>query len=819
MTTHDEHIAVNAAGNNQSAPTIPDVLPILPVSDSVLFPNMLMPLMISTEAWVKLVDDAALANKLLGVFWRNQPSDTFDPAALGTVGAVAQIVRMLRMPDGNIQVLLQGQARARIEYIVATEPYPIARIQVLPDPPSNSIEIEGLARQVGTTFQHIVQMSPALPDELAMAALNVPTAGTLADMIAVNLNLRPEQQQQVRDTIDVADRLRLVLSFLEREREILEIGQKAQVEMSKTQREYVLRQQMEAIRRELGEEDEQAAELAELRRMLDEANLPDEPRKEAERELRRLERMPPGSAEHSVIRTYLDVLLGLPWNQSTTDNFDLAQARQVLDEDHYDLERVKDRIIEYLAVRKRQFEQGEDRLRGPILCFAGPPGVGKTSLGQSIARSLGRKFFRVALGGVRDESEIRGFRRTYVGALPGRILQGLSRAGSNNPVLMLDEVDKLTIGLQGDPAAALLELLDPEQNRAFVDRYLDVPFDLSRVLFICTANRIDTIPPALLDRMEVLDLAGYTEEEKLVISKRYLIPRQRTEQGMADHELAITDAALRRLIREYTHEAGVRSLERQIGALYRKMATRLAEGKPIPSQIDADDLEDLLGVPRFRNETLLGEDEIGVATGLAWTPTGGDVIFVETSTMPGNGQLVLTGQLGDVMRESARRCDLCPCPFRGVGTGQRFRAAAGHSYPRSGRGGAKRWPVGGDHDGQFARVGAHPPQNTQGCGYDGGDHPARQGLAHWRCERKGASCPTHWCDDGDSAARQCTRPAGCARRGPRTDEDCARAEYRRGVAAHPLSRVRGERRQCSPGCLIPRSLNTQPPAGGPACGR
>lgn len=654
MTIQDNNTEVQIDEQAQTVGSVPDVLPILPVSDSVLFPNMLMPLIISTDVWIKLVDDAALANKMLGVFWRSQPLERFDLETLGTTGAVAQIVRMLRMPDGNVQVLLQGQFRARIDYLVATEPYPIAHIHVVPEPQTNTIEVEGLARSVLTIFQRIVQMSPTLPDELAIAAANVPSPGTLADMIAVNLNLKPEQQQKVRDTVDVVERLHVVLSYLEREREILEIGQKAQVEMSRTQREYVLRQQMEAIRRELGETDEQAAEVAELQRLLEEANLPEEPRKEAERELRRLERMPPGSAEHSVIRTYLDVLLGLPWNKNTTDNFDLPQAREVLDEDHYDLERVKERIIEYLAVRKRQFEQGEDRLRGPILCFVGPPGVGKTSLGQSIARALGRKFVRVALGGVRDESEIRGFRRTYVGALPGRIVQGISRAGSNNPVLMLDEVDKLTIGLQGDPAAALLELLDPEQNRAFVDRYLDVPFDLSRVLFICTANRIDTIPPALLDRMEVLDLAGYTEEEKLVISKRFLIPRQRNEQGMANHDLEISDAALRRLIREYTHEAGVRNLERQIGALYRKMATRLAEGKEIQAQIDAGDLEDLLGVPRFRNETLLGDDEVGVATGLAWTPAGGDVIFVETSVMPGNGQLVLTGQLGDVMRESAR---------------------------------------------------------------------------------------------------------------------------------------------------------------------
>ena len=448
--------------------------------------------------------------------------------------------------------------------------------------------------------------------------------------------------------------------------------------MSRNQREYVLRQQLEQIRRELGEGDERGAEIAELRRRLEEANLPEEARREAEREIQRLERMPPGAAEYTVTRTYLDWLLDLPWNTATSssptpDNLDLSLARAVLDEDHYDLDQVKDPIIEYLAVRKLRAEQGGAPTRGPILCFVGPPGVGKTSLGQSIARALGRKFVRVALGGVRDEADIRGFRRTYIGALPGRIIQGIRRAGSNNPVLMLDEVDKLSAGLQGDPAAALLELLDPEQNRVFVDRYLDVPFDMSRVLFIATANQIDTIPSALLDRMELLRLAGYTEAEKLEIAWRYLIPRQIVENGLAlgdgQHfgELSagpatgyglrapeLTDEALRQLIRHYTREAGVRELERRIGAIYRKLTTRLAEGKPLPQRIDAEDLDDLLGPPRFRSERLLGADEVGVVTGLAWTPAGGDVLFVEASAVPGTGQLTLTGQLGDVMRESAR---------------------------------------------------------------------------------------------------------------------------------------------------------------------
>jgi ATP-dependent Lon protease len=629
-------------------------LPLMPLTNVVIFPGMIMSLVISGERWIKLIDDAVLANKTIVVFWSKEPGDEFNPTTLGHIGTLVNITQLLRLPDGNIQVMLQGRARVELADVLRTDPYPFVQVRIVTEPAADSLQGEGLARRVLSIFQEVVHLSATMPDELAVVATNTPSPGVLADLVAANLSLSPEQQQAARDTLDIEDRLRLVLGFLEREREILHIGQKAQEEMSRGQREYVLRQQMEAIKRELGETDDHTAELAELRRQLEEANLPEEPHKEAERELKRLSRLPPGASEHHLIRTYLDWLLELPWNTSTDDQFDLNQASEVLDADHYDLEKIKERIIEYLAVRKLQFEQGEDRVRGPILCFVGPPGVGKTSLGQSIARALGRKFVRVALGGVRDEADIRGFRRTYVGALPGRILQGINRVGSNNPVLMLDEVDKLSSGLQGDPAAALLELLDPEQNRVFVDRYLDIPFDLSRVLFICTANRTDTIPPALLDRMEVLELAGYTETEKLEISRRYLIPRQREEHGLANRELPISDEAIRRLSRDYTREAGVRNLERQIGALYRKMATRLARGEDIPAHIGAEDLDDLSGVPRFRKDMLLGEDEVGVATGLAWTPVGGDVLFVEVSVVPGSGQLILTGHLGDIMRESAR---------------------------------------------------------------------------------------------------------------------------------------------------------------------
>ncbi|WP_298406064.1 endopeptidase La [uncultured Chloroflexus sp.] len=638
-----------------ATPEIPEVLPVLPINNAVLFPGMFLPLVVSGDAWVKLVDEAALSTKTIGVFRRAHASEEFDPAALAPTGTAAVIVRMMRMPQGGVQLLLQGQARIKVQHWVSLKPYPQARVSISRDPVDVPVEVSGLARAALAGFQQIVELSPNLPDELAMAAANAPHPGMLADLIAANLNLNLDDQQAVLDMLEVTERLQHVLRLLEREREILMIGRKAQEEVSKNQREYVLRQQLEAIKRELGETDDHAAEIAELRRRLEEANLPAEARQEAERELTRLERMPPGAAEYTVARTYLDWILDLPWHNSTVDNLDMTRARQVLDEDHYDLERIKERIVEYLAVRKlRQEEGANSEARGPILCFVGPPGVGKTSLGASIARALERKFVRVALGGVRDEAEIRGHRRTYIGALPGRIIQGLSRAGSNNPVILLDEVDKLSIGFQGDPAAALLEVLDPEQNVAFVDRYLDVPFDLSKVLFVCTANRADTIPPALLDRMELLELSGYTEQEKLEIARRYLIPRQRNEQGMAARGPELTTAAVQRLIREYTHEAGVRDLERRIGAVYRKMATRLAENQELPAQIDAADLDELLGPPRFRSETLLGENEVGVVTGLAWTPAGGDVLFVEVSVIPGNGQLILTGQLGDVMKESAR---------------------------------------------------------------------------------------------------------------------------------------------------------------------
>ncbi|NWF80800.1 MAG: endopeptidase La [Chloroflexi bacterium] len=660
---------------------IPASMPILALPNGVLFPGAVLPLAVGGEPWVRLIDDAALGARFIGVFLRTTPGEEFDPTALAPVGCAAQIVRLMRQPDGSVQVLLQGRARITIEQLVSTAAYPVARVRVVPDLPPGP-EAETLARTARVAFEEVVRLSPALPDQIAVIAANIPHPGTLADLITANLGLRPEEQQQVLATADLAERLRLVISLLERERQLLDIANRTREDMARSQREYVLRQQLETIKKELGETDERGAEIAELRQRLEAAGMPEPARREAERELARLERMPPGAAEYTVSRTYLDWLLGLPWNKSTPDNLDLERARRVLDEDHFDLEQIKERIVEFLAVRKLQFEQGDTEARSPILCFVGPPGVGKTSLGQSIARALERKFVRVSLGGIRDEADIRGFRRTYIGAIPGRIIQSVNSAGSNNPVLVLDEIDKISAGIQGDPAAALLELLDPAQNNTFVDRYLDVPFDMSRVLFVCTANQLDTIPGPLLDRMELLTLAGYTEQEKLQIARRYLIPRQVQANGLAPrrrtpevaalpaetpasnlpdqealqrgHAPELTDAALRRLVREYTLEAGVRDLERRIGTLYRKMATRRATGQPLPEQIDGPDLDELLGPPRRHGELILGEDEPGVVTGLAWTPAGGDVLLVEASVVPGNGQLILTGQLGDVMRESAR---------------------------------------------------------------------------------------------------------------------------------------------------------------------
>ncbi|MGC8971504.1 MAG: endopeptidase La [bacterium] len=633
---------------------IPETLPILPLRETVIFPAMVAPIVVGREKSIKLIDDVAVGNKMFGVVAQKDPQvDEPNTDQVYQIGTVCTIIRMLKFPDGTTRLLVQGISRIRINHFIETEPYFKANIEPIQELYELTIEIQGLMRNALDLFQKVVSMAPYLSEEAYITAMNIHEPNRLADFIAANLNITTAQKQEVLETIDVKERLQKVTYFLNSEIQILEVGRQIQseikTEMDKRQREYILREQLKAIQKELGELDQQTKEINELREKIEQAGMPEEVKKEAERELDRLSQMMPGAAEYTVARTYLDWLINLPWSKSTEDNLDIERARQILDEDHYDLERVKNRILEFLAVRKLKSDT-----RGPILCFVGPPGVGKTSLGMSIARAMGREFVRISLGGVRDEAEIRGHRRTYVGALPGRIIQGIRKAGTNNPVFMLDEIDKLGLDFRGDPAAALLEVLDPQQNSKFVDHYLDVPFDLSKVFFITTANMLDTIPPALLDRMEVITLPGYTEYEKLEIAKRYLIPRQISENGLKPEMINFDESAIKKIIREYTREAGVRNLEREIGSILRKIAQKVAQGETGPFIITEEDIEKYLGIPKYRYGLAGEKDEIGVATGLAWTEAGGDILFIEVALVPGKGNLILTGKLGEVMQESAR---------------------------------------------------------------------------------------------------------------------------------------------------------------------
>ncbi len=633
--------------------SLPAELAIITGGQGVVFPSMMVPLAVGDEKTIKLIDDAVGRDKVVGIFARRGDVEQPSLESLHQVGTAASIVRMLKMPDGSVRALLQGMSRIRLVDLVQVEPYLRGRVQALEEKLEKTPELEALVRNLQSLFQKIVELSPNLPDELAIAALNLTEPGMLADFVAAHSNLRAEEAQEILETLDVRSRIDKLMVFVNRELEILELRSKIQSrvkdEIDRNQREFMLREQLKAIQKELGEVDERTVEINELRKKIDEAKLPPEAAKEAERELDRLSKMPPQAAEYTTSRTYLDWLVSLPWAISTEDNLDVRQARRILDGDHYDLEKVKERILDYLAVRNLKKD-----MKGPILCFVGPPGTGKTSIGKSIARALGRKFIRISLGGMRDEAEIRGHRRTYVGALPGRIIQGIRRAGSNNPVFMLDEIDKVGTDFRGDPSAALLEALDPEQNFAFSDHYLEVPFDLSKVMFITTANLMDPVPPALRDRMEVLELPGYTEAEKLHIAKKFLIPKQLTEHGLSRDVLSISDAAVTAIVRDYTREAGLRNLEREIGTICRKRARQLAQGERGKARVTPARLEELLGPRKFRHEVAERTDEVGVATGLSWTPAGGDVLFVEATLMPGKGNLTLTGQLGDVMQESAR---------------------------------------------------------------------------------------------------------------------------------------------------------------------
>jgi ATP-dependent Lon protease len=637
---------------------VPRTLPVLPLRETIPLPDTLIPLAVGQDRSVALVDDVLRGNRMLVMVASRHPDNEVPgPDDLFEVGVVGAIARMIKVPDGTMRILVQGGQRVHIDRWVRETPYLVAEVSELPDEvPSESAELEALMRNVQQTFSSIVESNPYLPEELQLAIANIDDPSSLSHLIAGSLRLKGEEKQALLEEVDVALRLRRLVDILARELEVISIGSEiqnqVQSEIDKGQREFVLRQQLDAIRRELGEFDESAAEANELREQLDAIALPEDVRRQVDRELKRLENLPPQAAEHGVIRTYLEWIASLPWDKATEDNLDLMHARTVLDEDHYDIEQVKDRIIEFLAVRKLKPDA-----RGSILCFVGPPGVGKTSLGRSIARALGRKFERISAGGVRDEAEIRGHRRTYIGALPGTIIRALRDAGSKNPLFMIDEIDKMGADYRGDPASAMLEVLDPEQNSTFRDHYLDVPFDLSNVMFVTTGNTLDTIPGPLLDRMEIIQLAGYTEEEKLEIAKRYLVPRQIERNGLKKSWISFSDAALRAVIRSYTREAGVRNLERQIGTVCRKVARQAAEspnGKPPRTTISDPRVRELLGRAPFISETKRRTRQPGVATGLAWTPVGGDVLFIEATAYAGDGKLTITGQLGDVMRESAQ---------------------------------------------------------------------------------------------------------------------------------------------------------------------
>jgi ATP-dependent Lon protease len=635
---------------------LPAALPVLPLRDSVTFPETLVPLAVGQERSMALVNDVLGGDRMIALVASRKPElEAPGPEDLYEVGVAGVVARMLKVPDGTLRILVQATQRIRVAGWDRTEPYLVANVEEAPDVNGQETpELVALMRNVQATFSNIVEEVPYLPEELHIAIANLDDPGALSHLIASALRIRTDEKQALLEELDVARRLRRLSEILARELEVVALGSKiqsqVQSELDRTQREYFLRQQLKAIQEELGEGDEMAAEAEELREQLDELELPPEVRKQVDRELARLERIPPASAEHGVIRGYLEWIAALPWSARTVDNLDLRHARVVLDEDHYDIEQVKDRILEFLAVRKLKPDA-----KGSILCLVGPPGVGKTSLGRSIARALGRRFERISVGGVRDESEIRGHRRTYIGAMPGVIIRALRDAESKNPLFMIDEIDKMGSDFRGDPASAMLEVLDPEQNTTFRDHYLDLPFDLSDVMFVTTANTLDTIPGPLRDRMETIQLAGYTEEEKLEIARRYLVPRQIERNGLRRSQIAFSDSALKTIISDYTREAGVRNLEREVGTVCRKVARQVAEGRaPRRVAISAPRARELLGKRRFFSETRRRTAEPGVSTGLAWTPVGGDVLFVEATAMSGSGKLTITGQLGDVMRESAQ---------------------------------------------------------------------------------------------------------------------------------------------------------------------
>src|SRR5947208_967712 len=662
MTSPDtEFISILGASGNTEAPSrvssssLPERLPILGLSDIVIFPTMVAPLLVETTQSTRLIDDVVGGDRLVGVVRQRNPSaENPLPHEMHEVGCVARVLKMLKFPDNTVRVLVEGLWRIRIQDYTTAEPYLSAKFELIKDITEDSVELTAMLRNAQGQFQEIIRLSPALSEQIKIAALNTEDPGHFADLIAVNLNLDLAERQKLLETNSVKERLTRLLPMLNREHEVLTLSSKIQTEVatsiSKTQRDFFLREQLRAIQRELGESDPNASELRALREKIDATTLPADAKKVAVQELERLQQMPPAAAEYAVTRHYLDWILALPWAKETEDKLDLNEAERILNEQHFGLVKVKDRLLEFLAVIKRR-----KQIKGPILCLVGPPGVGKTSLGRSMADALGRKFARISLGGMRDEAEIRGHRRTYVGAMPGRILQTLRRVESRNPVILLDELDKVGADFRGDPAAALLEVLDPAQNNTFTDHYLDIPFDLSRVLFIATANWLDPIHPALRDRLEVIELPSYTELEKLQIAKRYLVPRQLEEHGLTRTEVKFPDSTLRSVIHDYTREAGVRQLEREIATLTRKATRRIVGNGHIPKPLILKPqlLNEYLGAARFFNETAEAIKEYGIATGLAWTPVGGEILFIEATRMPGKGNVMLTGSLGEVMKESA----------------------------------------------------------------------------------------------------------------------------------------------------------------------
>jgi len=650
--TETEQIRVEASDERVQ---IPDSLPVLPLRDIVIFPFMIVPLFVQRERSMRAIDQALAENRMIMlVAQRDLEKEEPTGTDLYNVGTAATVLRMLKMPDGRLRILIQGLSRARVTRFEDGLPYLQAHIEPLSDlePEIDELEMEALGRNVKASLERAITLGKNVSSEVLAIIANLDDSGRLADVVASNLELKVEDAQSVLEKLDAADRLRRVNDLLAKEINVLlvqqEINSQAKGEIDRSQREFYLRQQLKAIQLELGEGNELAEEIAQYREKMVEAKMPETVEEEVERQIKKLERMHPDAAESATLRNYLDVMVNLPWSKSSEENLDLKRAQEILDEDHYGLEKVKERIIEALAVRKLK-----EVVKGPILCLVGPPGVGKTSLGRSIARALNRKFQRLSLGGLHDEAEIRGHRRTYIGAMPGRIIQSIQQASTNNPLIMLDEIDKVGADFRGDPSSALLEVLDPEQNNSFRDNYLGVPFDLSHVMFMTTANMLDTVHAALRDRMEVIRLAGYTEEEKIQICRRHIIPKQMEAHGITAHHVAVSRSALRAIILQYTHEAGLRQVEREIATICRKSARRVAEGNDAMTRVTVTNLHEFLGAPHAPRDEVLKKDQVGVATGLAWTPAGGDVLFIEALTTTGKGSLLLTGQLGDVMKESA----------------------------------------------------------------------------------------------------------------------------------------------------------------------